>query len=68
MLPSYDRKLTVPVLVLLLSVAAAGPTLAQTGHARGVPGRARSKRVRYRSRSDRRDRGDPGDPGCRAGC
>ena len=29
MLPSYDRKLTVPVLVLLLSVATAGPTLAQ---------------------------------------
>jgi hypothetical protein len=29
MLPSYDRKLPVPVLVLLLSVATAGPTLAQ---------------------------------------
>ena len=29
MLPSYDRKLTVPVLVLLLSLATAGPTLAQ---------------------------------------
>ena len=68
MLPSYDRKLTVPVLVLLLHCSDSRTHAGAEGHARGVPGRARSKRVRYRSRSDRRDRGYPGDPSCRAGC